>query len=310
MITITDLSKKYGPVQALKSISSTIRSGEITGILGPNGAGKTTLLKIISCYMYPTSGSVDVDGFNVFKNSIDIRKKIGYLPENAPLYTDLSVIDYLRFVAKIRNIPSKLITERIGSVSRSCGIKSVALKRIDALSKGYRQRVGLAQALIHNPDIIILDEPTSGLDPNQILEIRDMIKELGKAKTMLFSSHILQEVQAVCDRALIINKGEIVGDGDPDSMHSGSSDSKVLLLTIRADNDISYGISDMPEVNDLKVLKRSENDFSYRIESEKDIRETLFDLCVSRNARIIEMRMEKHSLEKIFRELTTKRSII
>ncbi len=304
MITLTDLSKNYGRVQALKSVSSTIRSGEITGILGPNGAGKTTLLKIITCFIYPTSGSVNVGGSSVFRDSMRIRSMIGYLPENAPLYSDLSVIDYLRFISKIRNIPSKMISDRISSVSDSCGIKSVAYKRIDALSKGYRQRVGLAQALIHDPEIIILDEPTSGLDPNQIMEIRDMIKQLGRKKTMLFSSHILQEVQAVCDRALIINRGEIVGDGDPNSMQSESSARKELLLTVKVENDISKKITDLSSVNTVRVLKKSEQEITYLIEHEEDIREKLFDLCVQENAKIIEMRFEKHSLEKIFRELT------
>ncbi|MGD9706849.1 MAG: ABC transporter ATP-binding protein, partial [Candidatus Delongbacteria bacterium] len=216
MISIRNVSKNYGQINALKNFSAVINKGEITGILGPNGAGKTTLLKIITCYMYPTEGNVIFDEYDIWSNSLKIREMIGYLPENAPLYSDLTVVDYLKFVADIRNIPKTAVMERIRAVSDLCDIRSVAYKRIDALSKGYRQRVGLAQALIHDPEILILDEPTSGLDPNQILEIRDLIMRLGKEKTILFSSHILQEVQAVCDRAIIINRGEIVADGSPD----------------------------------------------------------------------------------------------
>jgi ABC-2 type transport system ATP-binding protein len=306
MVSIENLSKKYGRVQALKDFSAVIRNGEITGILGPNGAGKTTLLKIITCFMYPSSGNVRVDSFNIYDHSLEIRKMIGYLPENAPVYTDLTVIDFLKFIADIRNIPKKMIPDRIRSVSASCDIGSVAYKRIDALSKGYRQRVGLAQALIHDPDILILDEPTSGLDPNQILEIRELIKELGKEKTMIFSSHILQEVQAVCDRAIIINKGEIVGDGAPDSISGSAAGHKELVLTVRTASDISAGLSGIAGVTGTEPSIQKDGLMSYRIFFDKnnDIRESVFGLCVEKKAVIMEMKVEKDSLEKVFRELT------
>jgi len=307
MITITNVSKNYGQVAALKDFSAVINKGEITGILGPNGAGKTTLLKIITCYMYPSEGNVVVDNYDIYSKSLKIREMIGYLPENAPLYSDLTVIDYLKFIAAVRNIPKEKIMERIQTVSDQCDIRSVAYKRIDALSKGYRQRVGLAQALIHDPEILILDEPTSGLDPNQILEVRDLIKKLGKQKTMLFSSHILQEVQAVCDRAIILNKGEIVGDGAPNSMSEGTSKFRELLLTVRSSNDILTELKSIYSISEVERLASgSNNEFSYRIKADKDteVRDRIFDECVNLNAKILEMRIEKDSLEKVFRELT------
>ncbi|HAQ62090.1 TPA: hypothetical protein DCR49_08895 [Candidatus Delongbacteria bacterium] len=306
MITITNVSKNYGQVTALKDFSAVINKGEITGILGPNGAGKTTLLKIITCYMYPSKGNVVVDNYDIYSKSLRIREMIGYLPENAPLYSDLTVIDYLKFIAAVRNIPKETIMDRIQTVSDQCDIRSVAYKRIDALSKGYRQRVGLAQALIHDPEILILDEPTSGLDPNQILEVRDLIKQLGKQKTMLFSSHILQEVQAVCDRAIIINKGEIVGDGAPNSMSEGTTKFRELLLTVRSPKDILNELKSIYSISEVERLTEVDNVFSYSIKADKDteVRDKIFDECVSRNAKILEMRIEKNSLEKVFRELT------
>lgn len=306
MISIRNITKNYGQVTALKDFSADINKGEITGILGPNGAGKTTLLKIITCYMYPSGGNVVIDNYDIFTNSLKIREMIGYLPENAPLYSDLTVIDYLKFMAKIRNVPANRVMDRIRSVSKSCSIDNVAYKRIDALSKGYRQRVGLAQALIHDPEIIILDEPTSGLDPNQILEIRELIRELGKEKTMLFSSHILQEVQAVCDRAIIIHKGQIAGDGDPNAMKGSVSGHGELLLTVLGRNDISEFINTVPGVKGTSKLSSPEGTVSYMIEFDRniEIRDRIFDLCVEKNTKILEMKTEKDSLEKVFRELT------
>ncbi|MFO7809764.1 MAG: ATP-binding cassette domain-containing protein [Candidatus Delongbacteria bacterium] len=306
MITIRDVSKKYGRVLALDNISATVKNGEITGILGPNGAGKTTLLKIITCYMYPTAGDVMVDNYNIYSDSLKIRKKIGYLPENAPLYSDLTVIEYLKFIAKVRKIDNNEIFNRIKQVSRSCDIGSVAYKTIDSLSKGYRQRVGLAQALIHDPEILILDEPTSGLDPNQILEIRDLIKNLGREKTTLFSSHILQEVQAVCDRAIIIHRGRIAGDGDPNSMKDSFSEYRELSLVVRSEKDISEELKNIPDVLEIENISVSDGEHSYVIKYDKrsEIRENIFDMCVDTGSKILEMKTEKDSLEKVFRELT------
>ncbi len=307
MISIRNVSKNYGQINALKNFSAVINKGEITGILGPNGAGKTTLLKIITCYMYPTEGNVIFDEYDIWSNSLKIREMIGYLPENAPLYSDLTVVDYLKFLADIRNIPKTAVMDRIRAVSDLCDIRSVAYKRIDALSKGYRQRVGLAQALIHDPEILILDEPTSGLDPNQILEIRDLIIRLGKEKTILFSSHILQEVQAVCDRAIIINRGEIVADGSPESMSDSIANHREIILTVKSSADIGAGLRSVYSVKDVKTAPASvPGEFSYSIFTDKDsdVRDRVFDICVDNGAKIIEMRLEKDSLEKVFRELT------
>ncbi len=306
MISIRNVSKNYGQINALKNFSAVISRGEITGILGPNGAGKTTLLKIITCYMYPTEGNVLFDEYDIWSDSLKIREMIGYLPENAPLYSDLTVADYLKFVADIRNIPKSSAADRIRKVCDLCDIRSVAYKRIDALSKGYRQRVGLAQALIHDPQILILDEPTSGLDPNQILEIRDLIRDLGREKTMLFSSHILQEVQAVCDRAIIINRGEIVADGSPDSMSESIASHREIILTVRSGADISAQLRSVYSVKDVKTSPPVPGGFTYSIFTDKDadVRDRVFDICVENKAKIIEMRLEKDSLEKVFRELT------
>jgi ABC-2 type transport system ATP-binding protein len=305
MIAIRNVSKNYGHVQALKNFSAVINKGEITGILGPNGAGKTTLLKIITCYMYPSGGTVEFDAGNIFEKSLEIRNMIGYLPENAPLYQDLTVFDYLKFIGSVRKIDKSKLTDRIKAVSDLCDIRSVAYKRIDALSKGYRQRVGLAQALIHDPEILILDEPTTGLDPNQILEIRELIKKLGKEKTMIFSSHILQEVQAVCNRAIIINKGEIAGDGDPNAM-KGTAKNREITLSVKTTSDISGELKAIYNVVSVEKTGSTDNLMTYRIEADKnaEVRDNIFDLCVRTDAKIMEMKTEKDSLEKVFRELT------
>ncbi|RKZ34127.1 hypothetical protein DRQ33_02835 [bacterium] len=220
MIRIRDLTKLYDHKKALDSISFDVNNGEILGFLGPNGAGKTTTMKIITCYMPPTSGIVEVDELNIFEHPMEIRKKIGYLPETNPLYTDMYVLDYLKFVADIRNIPRDKQKERIDYVIETCGLADELTKDIGALSQGYRQRVGLAQTLIHNPEILILDEPTLGLDPNQIMEITDLIKQIGKEKTVMVSTHILPWVQANCDRMVIIDNGKIVADGTFDELRS------------------------------------------------------------------------------------------
>ncbi len=209
MIEVHELTKNFGETRAVDAISFRVDSGEILGFLGPNGAGKTTTMRIITCYLPPSAGTVEVDGLDVREHSLAVRQKIGYLPESAPLYLDMNVVDYLRFIAEIRGIPPM---QRRGSVRNAvevCGLGNVLQKNVGQLSSGYKQRVGLAQAILHDPEILVLDEPTRGLDPNQILEIRTLISELGQHKTVIFSTHILQEVQAVCKRVLIINEGSI-----------------------------------------------------------------------------------------------------
>lgn len=220
MIRIKKLTKLYGNFVALDSVSFNVNNGEILGFLGPNGAGKSTTMKIITCFMPPTSGIVEVDDLNIYEHSMEIRRKIGYLPETNPLYYNMYVLDYLNFIAEIRKIPGAKRKERLEYVIQTCGLSAVLAKDIGTLSRGYRQRVGLAQTLIHDPDILILDEPTLGLDPNQIIEITDLIKEIGKEKTVMVSTHILPWVQSTCDRVVIINHGKIIADGSFEQFRS------------------------------------------------------------------------------------------
>jgi ABC-2 type transport system ATP-binding protein len=212
-ITVRNLTKVYGAQKAVDSISFDVKTGEILGFLGPNGAGKSTTMKVITCFLPQTSGTVEVDGLSTIDRSLDVRKKIGYLPENNPLYHEMNVLEYLEYAAQLHGMKGSAINGRIKEMVHVCGLETVRHKDIGELSKGFRQRVGLAQAMIHEPDVLILDEPTSGLDPNQIVEIRNLIKQLGRAKTVILSTHILSEVQATCDRVLIINEGKIVADG-------------------------------------------------------------------------------------------------
>ena len=212
-ILVENLTKVYGDQKAVDDISFEVQTGEVVGFLGPNGAGKSTTMKMITCYMAPTAGKISLEGLEVDKDPEEIKKKIGYLPENNPLYTDMGIIDYLEFCAEIQGLEKQGLSKRIHEMVDMCGLNQERYKKIGELSKGYSQRVGLAQAMIHDPEVLILDEPTTGLDPNQIVEIRKLIKELGKEKTVILSSHILSEVEATCDRILIINKGKIVADG-------------------------------------------------------------------------------------------------
>ena len=217
-IKIENLTKYYGDYPAVKDISFEVKTGEIVGFLGPNGAGKTTTLKLITSYLTANNGKIYVEDIDIEEDSLGVRKKIGYLPEQNPLYPDMNVIDYLRYAAELQSVDKSRINDSIKKMVKDCGLEDVKHKDIGELSKGFKQRVGLAQAMIHNPSVLLLDEPTSGLDPNQIIEIRKLIRNLGKQKTLMLSTHILQEVQAVCDRVIIINNGEIVADGTPDSL--------------------------------------------------------------------------------------------
>ena len=231
-IQVENLTKIYGNQKAVDDISFTVRTGEVLGFLGPNGAGKTTTMKAITSFLVPTAGKINVGKYSVSDDPESVKKHIGYLPENNPLYSEMPVIDYLRFTAELQGVPKSKIRERILEMVRLCGLEGEKHKNINELSKGYQQRVGLAQALIHNPDVLILDEPTSGLDPNQIVEIRELIKQIGKEKTVILSSHILAEVEATCDRIMIINKGKIVADGTAKDLRKQAQGKEVLQLTI------------------------------------------------------------------------------
>jgi len=308
MIEIKNLTKKLGDNTILDNISFSVKKGEILGFLGPNGAGKTTTMKIITSFWSATEGSVLVDGLEVKDNSLKTRKKIGYLPENVPLYDDMKVSEYLKFAAEIRKIPKEKIKERIKEAVASCGLKDVYDRPIDELSKGYRQRTGLAQAIIHDPEILILDEPTTGLDPNQIAEIRELIKNLGKEKTVIFSTHILAEAAAICDRAVIVNKGKIVGEGTPDELSRRFAGKDLIYVKIKGPREaILEKIRAMENVGRAELKDRESDEiYGYEIEPKPgvDLREYLSMTIMNSGWSILEFSKKSISLEDVFRELT------
>ena len=308
MIKINELYKNFGITEAVNGISFEIEKGEIIGFLGPNGAGKTTTVRIITCFLAPTSGTVEIDGLNVREHSLEIRRKIGYLPENTPLYSDMNVLEFMRYVAELRKIPKLEQNSRIKKMVEAAGIGDVLYKNIGALSKGYNQRVGLAQAMIHDPDILILDEPTSGLDPNQIVEIRNLIKELGQEKTVILCTHILPEVQATCSRAIIINRGKIAADGTIEELEASATGRERIIIQIQTtgeENPIEK-LREIEGVHEVGLIPSAGDTQAYRIEVEKgsDPRAAVFKKAVESNWTLLEMRRERTSLEEIFRNLT------
>jgi ABC-2 type transport system ATP-binding protein len=308
MIEVKNLNKKIKGAQILEDISFSVEKGEILGFLGPNGAGKTTTLKIITSFWSPTSGEVIVDGLNVADNSLEVRKRIGYLPEMVPLYEEMLVYEYLRFIAQVRGVPNQEIRGRLKEVAAACGLRDVLRKPIDELSKGYRQRVGLAQAITHDPDILILDEPTTGLDPNQIVEIRDLIKKLGQEKTVIFSTHILAEVSATCDRAIIINKGKIAGQGSPDELTKKAGGGDVIYVKIKGpEADVKNKLENIENVAKAEVKDRESTDIiGYEVHPAggADLREQLSAAVMQSGWSILEFSRRGASLEDVFRELT------
>ena len=295
-ITLSHISKSYGTQQVLKDISFSIGKGEIVGFLGPNGAGKTTTMRILAGSLGYENGSAKICGVEVKDVPIETKRNIGYLPENNPLYTDMYVKEYLLFVTETYNL-GKEKYNRVDELIDLVGLRAEFSKKIGQLSKGFRQRVGLAQALIHDPKVLIFDEPTTGLDPNQLVEIRNMIKEIGKDRTVLFSTHIMQEIEAVCNRLIIINKGEILADY-PD----------VKQITNFAGNDFVIEVEFLNPVENLpiKSIKSVETHDKklYRISAEKDIRQEVFDFSVANNNKILLMKMQERKMEEVFRELT------
>ncbi|HAM88343.1 MAG: ABC transporter related protein [Candidatus Falkowbacteria bacterium GW2011_GWC2_38_22] len=308
MIEIKNLTKKFGNTTILDDISLEVKKGEILGFLGPNGAGKSTTMKIITSFWTPTSGSVLIDGVNITQDTLVSRAKIGYLPETVPLYEDMRVYEYLKFIAEVRGIAKDKIRERIKEVVSDCGLSKVIRKPIEELSKGYRQRVGLAQAIMHKPDILILDEPTTGLDPNQITEIRDLIKKIGKEKTVIFSTHILGEVSATCDRVVIINNGKIVGEGNPNELAQKIGSKELIYVKIKGPKaEVETALRDLENVEKVESKDReSENIFGYEIEPKAgvDLREALSQTVMNKNWSILEFSKKSMSLEDVFRELT------
>ena len=310
-IAVRNLVKKYGDRPAINDITFDVRTGEILGFLGPNGAGKTTTMKIITCYMPPTSGSVEVDGLNIGERSLEVRRKIGYLPEMNPLYHDMSVREYLDYSARLHGMRGAEVPHRIKEMTHVCGLESVRHRDIGELSKGYRQRVGLAQAMIHDPEVLIMDEPTSGLDPNQIVEIRNLIKELGRAKTVVLSTHILSEVQATCDRVLIINEGAIVADGTPEQLARDFRGTDALTFELKTDAQplevISPKLKAVQGVNRLTLMEHTNGvcKFEVHVDHGTDVRESLFRTAVAEGWVVLELYRRGTTLEEVFHKLTT-----
>ena len=306
-VTVENLSKKYGSQIAVDNISFTVNTGEVVGFLGPNGAGKSTTMKMITCFIAPASGDVRLDQFSIHEDAEEIKKRIGYLPENNPLYTDMPVIEYLQFCAEVQGMKKDKISPRMHEMIEKCGLDTEKHKKINELSKGFRQRVGLAQAMIHDPEVLILDEPTSGLDPNQIVEIRNLIKELGKEKTVILSSHILSEVEATCDRIIIINNGRIVADGTSLSLRQQAQGQELLNIEIEAEADYDNVLEELTGLASVETArKRNGQEGKFRIQSkpDKSSRKAVFDLCVKNKWYLTEMTAIETKLEDVFRELT------
>ncbi|MCA9508315.1 MAG: ATP-binding cassette domain-containing protein [Myxococcales bacterium] len=313
MIEIGGLKKSYGDFEALRGLDFSVPKGQVVGFLGPNGAGKSTTMKILTGYLPYSIGTVKVGGLEVANNSFETRTMIGYLPENNPQYEDMMVAEYLYFIADVRKIPKSEHKNKIERVIERCGIKNVFHKDIGQLSKGYRQRVGLAQAILHEPQLLILDEPTSGLDPNQIIEIRNLITELGRETTVLMSTHILQEAQSTCQRILIINNGLLVADDTPEQLASGNFGSIYLELVPNKQAQIDIErlkeqlrkLKGITKISDEKAEEPEHCALSIRYE-DSDPRRQIFETVVDSGASLLEMKRQKASLEETFRRLTTK----
>lgn len=301
-IQISNLTKIYGHQKALDDISFSVNEGEIVGFLGPNGAGKSSTMKIATCYLPPTSGRVLVGGFDVTEQPLKVKQITGYLPEHNPLYSDLYVHEYLLFNGGLYGLNNKYLKKRVREIIDLCGLAQEQNKRIEALSKGYRQRVGLAQALIHDPKVLILDEPTSGLDPNQLVEIRRLIKDISHNKTVIFSTHIMQEVQALCDRVVVINKGVIVADDTLDNLLRLQGNAITIIVEFEGNVNLEQlklinGVEDATVVEGYK--------FKILAKGDVDLRPEIFRFAADNNLSLIGLRQEESSLENIFRELTT-----
>ena len=309
MIEVRQLTKSYGPTIAVNNVSFDAHAGEVLGFLGPNGAGKTTTMRILTCYLAADAGSAAVAGYDVFEESVEVRKSIGYLPESAPLYTDMGVIEYLNFMTQVRGIPKSQRKERTRAVIELCGLEDVIQKDIGELSKGYRQRVGLAQSLIHDPPIMILDEPTSGLDPSQIIEIRNLIKDIGQEKLVLFSTHILPEVSATCSRILIINDGKIVANGTPEELAGQAKGEEIVHIAIRGPQaEIETKLDTLEFVSQWAHVETDDGVVGYRVTATQgsEAAEALFHVVVDNRWSLTELRQESVDLEDVFLNLTVR----
>jgi len=300
-VEVKNLTKVFGIQHAVDNISFTVEQGQILGFLGPNGAGKSTTMKIATCYLPPSAGTILVNGHDVVQEPLAARRAVGYLPEHNPLYLDMYVHEYLQFTASVFGLKGKAARVRVQEMVDLCGLTLEQGKKIGALSKGYRQRVGLAQALVHDPPVLILDEPTTGLDPNQIVEIRALIKRVGQNKTVIFSTHIMQEVTAICDRVVIINRGKLVANSDVASLQAGERNEKVTLVEFEQPVEAEALLS-IPGVLQVYLAQG----YTYRVTSgrDADIRSSVFRIAAERNWPLLGLRQEENSLEKVFQELT------
>lgn len=307
MIDVQHLSKSFGETRAVDDISFRVNSGEVLGFLGPNGAGKTTTMRILTCFMPPSSGTATIAGSDIFRNSLEVRRSVGYLPENVPLYDEMRVSEFLDFRARLKGVTGKRRRKRLQDVMEKCWITDVRRRIIGQLSKGYRQRVGLAEALIHDPKILILDEPTIGLDPNQIRKVRSLIKELGGDYTILLSTHILPEVEAVCGRVIIIDDGRIVAMDTPENLTHRVKGLARLTLEVRGPgDDIRNTLEGLPGVIRVNRSGNGISTFSLEMERGKDLREEIFKTIVANNWILREMKSEAITLEEIFVHITTR----
>ncbi len=299
-VKVSHLSKIYGSQKAVADISFEVHKGEVLGFLGPNGAGKSTTMKILTCFIPPTTGSAFVCGHDITAEPLEVAKKIGYLPESNPLYLDMYVREYLEFMAGLHKL-GKITTARINEMIGVTGLTAECKKKVGQLSKGYKQRVGLAQAMLHDPEVLILDEPTSGLDPNQLVEIRSLIKRLGKNKTVIFSSHIMQEVQAVADRVIIINKGKIVANDTTE--HLQNREGNEMLVTVEFKQTVEKSLlGAIKGVKSLEQLK--DGRWSFVSAGKKDLREDIFNFAKEKNLTLLHLNKEEYSLEEVFKQLT------
>lgn len=306
-IKLQNVTKTYSLQKAVDNISFEVKTGEILGFLGPNGAGKTTTMKAITGYLAFDEGTITVGNISVADDPDKIKSHIGYLPENNPLYLEMDIIDYLRFAAELNNIPSNKIDGRIDEMITVCGLKSEKHKKIKELSKGYKQRVGLAQALIHDPEVLILDEPTTGLDPNQIIEIRELIKRIGHEKTVILSSHILAEVEATCDRILIINRGKIVADGSADELRRRAQGNEILIVGVAGGerNEIFSALGELDTVSLVDFADADHNSFEVQSLPGQSSAKNIFDMCCAKGWYLNQLTPVETKLEDIFRKVTS-----
>ena len=298
-VKVENITKLYGAQKALDEVSFEVKAGEVVGFLGPNGAGKSTMMKILTCFIPQTSGKASVCGFDVTEQPLEVKKKVGYLPENNPMYTDMYVKEYLSFICGIYHVDNH--KQKVDEMIETVGLGIEQKKKIGTLSKGYRQRVGLAQALIHNPEVLILDEPTSGLDPNQLAEIRTLLKQIGKEKTVILSTHIMQEVEAICNRVIIINKGKIVADDSTGLLQKKSRTSNIVIVEFAS----AISQSDLEKIKDVSSVENlSGNTWKITSGHGTDIRSDVFRLAVEKDISVLSLQKTGQNLEEIFQELT------